>query len=482
MSNQPIPRKYFSGGTQLTDVPLDFAMSDQVIQPVYSLSDVQVNMNSAGSSVNNAMFGIANKVRDSRLVGVLRSIQRVLPKRTRPYQTDELYTVKEGGDYEHFGINVRGKKIEIIRRDKSDELGRVFFYFSPPNKKDDECFIYTQWTSGALGLTAIRGIRVPKDARRQGMMRLMIRVILDRYKHIRYVHEEVRNAVLLKELSDNFGFKPVSPDTKSNAYYLSRDLTRKEVAALGNTHGTYKKGRRAFISSKDAQELLRGVPQEIRDQYVVVDNLDVIVKDAKATKLYLGEMLYRNPAMSTKHKPSPSRAMSASPLNRYDKNQLAKDTRSPIDIFLANPKYNAKYKHLTTVLKRLAGGLGDYLRVSSHSTSIKDELDDYAFLDEEIVRGITYKNVVHDMIEFGQNAYTDNEYAFDARQFLWKMGIVAFDAYFKRKANKAVFDQFLPLHAYVPSNDRLKNLPILDVASGERAVYFMSRYKDQHLS
>ena len=207
---------------------------------------------------------------------------------------DDPYTVKEGVDPNHFEVSVIGKKFEISR-DDTDPFGKIKYYFIPPNTTKDECFIYTLPSGDAFGSDAIRGIRVSQDARRHGLARFMIRVLLDRYPNILYAHPGVRNAVLLKELIENFGFKPESPSIKPNAYYLGRDLTNEEIVALGNTWGTYKIGRRAFISSaKEVRKLLNGTPEEIQNQYVVADNLDVIAKDTHVTKLYLGKILYRN--------------------------------------------------------------------------------------------------------------------------------------------------------------------------------------------
>ncbi len=121
------------------------------------------------------------------------------------------------------------------------------------------------------GNYAIRGISVNEEKRGQGLARRMINIFLQRDPSLVYAHPNIRNGILLKELAQNFGFKPLDHAAKPNALYLN--------------HTVY--------IAKDNVELLHGVNPEIRAQYTEVENLDAVASDRRAIGLYLGQTLVR---------------------------------------------------------------------------------------------------------------------------------------------------------------------------------------------
>ena len=288
------PRKYFAGG---------FTANDPVMNEAMRSTDVVPNEASRNKRVLEIRLSVPHdaavrpSVKDSAM-----SLTRSLTigsdgdkeGRLLEWHIDrhDPYTITPGIDVDHFAVTVAGKTFDV-RIERRQGFGKVVYYFEVQNQKYSESYIYTLPTSE--GKDAVRGLYVCLDMRGHRLGRFMTRFLLEQ-RHIQYVHKDVRNAVLLNYLRAD-GFKPVRP-IKPNAYYLERDLTDEEVIKLGDTKGTYQKGRRAFISPQADMELLsEDVGPEIFNQYVATEQLDVIAQ-AGATELYLGSELHGNNVVS----------------------------------------------------------------------------------------------------------------------------------------------------------------------------------------
>jgi methylase of polypeptide subunit release factors/tRNA A-37 threonylcarbamoyl transferase component Bud32 len=146
----------------------------------------------------------------------------------------------------------------------------------------------------------------------------------------------------------------------------------------------------------------------------------------------------------------------------YNPQALAQDRRSPAEIFLSHSlEYDdVKKARIIRDFNRLA--LTFFIKdTKSYNEQNRDE---------------EFQKIFDDMERFSQLAYTDNPLNNEARVFLWKMGEIAFDI--TKDMLKSRFDSKLPVEYF---DEKTKGLPILDLASGPRAMYFMKQYPNEHL-
>ena len=204
---------------------------------------------------------------------------------------DQL-TIQEYDSGARFKVEVKGRHFEIEVKDTPARDSR-FFYFKENVKGEllNVGYIYNRSLKQAFD--AISGIYVEDPLREQGLSKLMIRILLNRMCRqglTVYSDPKVRNALLLQVLINDFGFRPVSA-VKPNAYYLKRVLSKSELTALGYTPEDFPAGRRVFITSKNFNDLVLDQASEIKDQYVISENLKGIADNPSTVPLYLGQAM-----------------------------------------------------------------------------------------------------------------------------------------------------------------------------------------------
>ena len=206
----------------------------------------------------------------------------------------EPFKIVEGKKDGYFEVVVGGMTFKVL--DYYDVENRHFLYFKrlplTPGDRTRWNFVYVKYQGGAEENPAIRDIFVTRKDRNKGLANFMIRVLLARHPDVGLVHPDTRNALLMKELIQKFGFRPQA-GADPNAFYLKRELSDDEIRALGYDPGGFDRRPKVFVSRKTYETFVGALHADLRRQYLAADNLSVIRRDAQAVPLYLGQILYR---------------------------------------------------------------------------------------------------------------------------------------------------------------------------------------------
>ncbi len=161
----------------------------------------------------------------------------------------------------------------------------------------------------------------------------------------------------------------------------------------------------------------------------------------------------------------------------YDKDELAKDPRTPIDIYVEYIK-RSKGKFLSDRnIEQLKLYEKDFAGMFYTVTSFTPET--VAERENFLKKLPNLRGMFEKMEAFSQNAYQNNENSEEARKFLWKISKIALKVFAEN--DHTFFDKHLPMEGFIPYDDDLRRAPIVDIATGVRGAHFMKSLGGEHL-